>query len=222
MTNSYLAVVSAYGLELIVPETAHARHFLMRRCFGVRQGSEACFWVCLPPENIKLIRWLTICDQRRPALWLLNQAALESGPISPTWDHDSVGPEFFFAHQEHTSDPFLHKSSKVCGCVCNLNGSLNNLAMVDATLSRLTLATLLLDHLLTRAAHGGGGGVMIQVFWCDLRMNPDVSRSPRCDISPAAGAGSNRELNQLSVRPRAGCVFPFFNPWRECDDENYP
>ncbi len=97
MTDAYLAIVSANGLELLTPETEHARQFLLRRCFGVRRGREVCYWACLPRENIELVQWLIICGQLRPALWLLNEAALDAGPITPTADHDLAGPEIFFA-----------------------------------------------------------------------------------------------------------------------------
>ena len=97
MTNSYLAVVSADGLQLLAPETKHARRFLLRRCLDVRRGHEACYWVCLQTEKVELIQWLMLCDQRRPALWLLNQLAIESGPVAPTADQVLIAPENIFA-----------------------------------------------------------------------------------------------------------------------------
>jgi len=87
MTESYLAIVSAGGLELLTPETEHARQFLQRRCFGVRRGQEACYWAHLATENAELIRWLIQCGQQRPALWLLNQAALSAGGVTPSPDN---------------------------------------------------------------------------------------------------------------------------------------
>lgn len=86
MTNSYLVIVSAEGLELIAEETDHAERFLMRRCCGRRRERESCYWACLETMNAELIRWLVACGQHRPALWLLNEAALDAGPITPDSD----------------------------------------------------------------------------------------------------------------------------------------
>lgn len=96
MTNSYLVIASAAGLELIVEETAHAERFLMRRCGGRRRGHESCYWAYLETKNAELIRWLVACGQRRPALWLLNQAALEAGPVAlmPA-DQNDLASNFF-------------------------------------------------------------------------------------------------------------------------------
>jgi len=96
MTNSYLAIVSDSGLELIAEESAHAERFLLRRCFGRRHSRERCYWACLDTENAELIRWLIACGQNRPALWLLNQALLDAGPVSPG-PADRLGalPNFF-------------------------------------------------------------------------------------------------------------------------------
>ncbi len=98
MIDAYLAIVSANGLELLTPETEHARQFLFRRCFGVRRGREACFWAYLPSGNIELIQWLIVCGQSRPALWLLNESAIDSGLVAPIDDEESL-PEYHLVSQ---------------------------------------------------------------------------------------------------------------------------
>lgn len=96
MTDAYLVIVSAEGLELITRETTHARRFLARRCFDRRGNHEACYWACLPDREAKLIHWLIGCGQSRSALWVLNTAALDAGPIGPDSLGDGVSPPIFF------------------------------------------------------------------------------------------------------------------------------
>ncbi len=95
MTEAYLVIVSPTGLELIAQETAHAERFLLRRCR--RRRHERCYWACLDTENAQLIRWLIACGHHRPALWLLNEAALDAGPVSPERIGPSEGTPSFFA-----------------------------------------------------------------------------------------------------------------------------
>lgn len=82
MTNSYLLIVSSDGLVLIANENMSTERFLARRCRHRRH--ERCYWACLATENAQLIRWLIACGHHRPALWLLNEAALDAGPVMPS------------------------------------------------------------------------------------------------------------------------------------------
>ena len=86
MNDSYLIVVSVEGVELIAPEHHHTVRFLLRRCFLVHPGDEACYWALLPSEKAEAIRWLVSHHERRSAQWLLTESALDSGPILPSFD----------------------------------------------------------------------------------------------------------------------------------------
>ena len=90
MTNAYLVVLSREGVEIITEENAHARHFLLRRCFSVSCGREVCFWALLPTEKAEAIRWLILYGERLAAHWLLNESAVDSGMIAPACDEDSL------------------------------------------------------------------------------------------------------------------------------------
>lgn len=98
MTNSYLVIVSAEGLELLTEESTHARRFLIHRCFGRQRGREACYWAHLATENAELIHWLIQCGQQRPALWLLNQSARDAGLLAPASVNFLDETGIFFAH----------------------------------------------------------------------------------------------------------------------------
>jgi len=93
MTNAYLVVLSAEGVEIIIEENAHASHFLSRRCFSVSCGREVCYWTLLPTEKAEAIRWLILHGERLAAHWLLNESAIDSGLIAPTCDEDAL-PEY--------------------------------------------------------------------------------------------------------------------------------
>lgn len=97
MTEAYLVIVSPAGLELIAEETAHAERFLLRRCRRRRRSHERCYWACLDTDNAQLIRWLIACGHHRPALWLLNEAAIDAGLITPEPAGFSDTPPSFFA-----------------------------------------------------------------------------------------------------------------------------
>lgn len=95
MTDAYLLLVSAAGVERLAEETPSARGFLTRRCERSPRPL-ACYWAYLSPENAQLIRWLIACGQTRPALWLLNEAALDAGPVTPERIGSSeVTPSYF-------------------------------------------------------------------------------------------------------------------------------
>lgn len=93
MTDAYLVVLSAEGVEKIAEENAHARHFLLRRCFSVSCGREVCYWALLPTEKAEGIRWLILHGERLAAQWLLNESAIDSGLIAPVDDEESL-PEY--------------------------------------------------------------------------------------------------------------------------------
>jgi len=93
MTNAYLVVLSAEGVEIITEENTHARHFLLRRCFSVSCGREVCYWALLPTEKAEAIRWLILHGERLAAQWLLNESAIDSGLVAPIDDEESL-PEY--------------------------------------------------------------------------------------------------------------------------------
>ncbi len=93
MTDAYLVVLSAEGVEIITDENAHARHFLLRRCFAVNGGRESCYWALLPTQKAEAIRWLILHGERLAAHWLLNESAIDSGLVAPIDDEGSL-PEY--------------------------------------------------------------------------------------------------------------------------------
>ncbi|QDV78309.1 hypothetical protein [Botrimarina mediterranea] len=90
MNDSYLIVVSVDGVELVAAEHRHTARFLLRRCFSVRPGDEACYWALLPLEKAEAIHWLVSNGERRSALWLLRESAIDSGPMLPAYDESLV------------------------------------------------------------------------------------------------------------------------------------
>ncbi len=95
MTDAYLIVLSSEGVEIISEENAHAKHFLLRRCFAVNDGRESCYWALLPTKKAETIRWLILHGERLAAHWLLNESVIDSGLITPIVDEDSL-PEHNF------------------------------------------------------------------------------------------------------------------------------
>ncbi|WP_145111247.1 hypothetical protein [Botrimarina mediterranea] len=95
MNDCYLVVVSVEGVELIAPEHHHTSLFLLRRCFSMRAGNEACYWALLPCEKAEAIRWLISHQERRTALWLLTESTLDSGAILPDYDQFRVDEPTF-------------------------------------------------------------------------------------------------------------------------------
>lgn len=93
MTDAYLIVLSAEGLEIISEENAHTRHFLLRRCFAVNSSRESCYWALLPTKKAEAIRWLILHGERLAVHWLLNESVIDSGLIAPVDDTESV-PEY--------------------------------------------------------------------------------------------------------------------------------
>jgi len=93
MTNAYLIVLSTAGVEIITEENAHARYFLLRRCFSVSGGREVCYWALLSTEKAEAIRWLIWHGERLAAHWLLNESAIDSGLVAPIDAEESL-PEY--------------------------------------------------------------------------------------------------------------------------------
>jgi len=86
------------GVEIITEENAHARHFLLRRCFSVSCGREICYWALLPTGKAEAIRWLILHGERLAAQWLLNESAIDSGLVVPACDEESLSEYHFVSH----------------------------------------------------------------------------------------------------------------------------
>lgn len=96
MTDAYLLLISAAGVERIARETLPTRRFFTRRCERSRRPL-FCYWACLATENAQLVQWLISCGQNRPALWLLNEAALDAGLVTPEGPDVAESTPSFFA-----------------------------------------------------------------------------------------------------------------------------
>lgn len=79
MNDSWIAVANQSGLKMLVRETPHAAHFLMRR--AMRENAE-CFWAVLQPDHAKFIRLHIEDGTRQEALRWLEHLALDIGRMS--------------------------------------------------------------------------------------------------------------------------------------------
>lgn len=83
MTNAYLVLLSAAGVETIAEETPHTRRFFERR--SLLSGDRfACYWALLPTDDADEIIRLTRRGERAAAQRRLAETLLDAGPISPS------------------------------------------------------------------------------------------------------------------------------------------
>lgn len=82
MTDSYLVLISAAGVELLGAETPHTRRFLTRRCETAR-GRLACYWALLSECDAVAIGRLAKAGLYRDSFAWLTETALDAGLIAP-------------------------------------------------------------------------------------------------------------------------------------------
>ncbi len=85
MAHAYLGILSARGLELLVPETEHALAFLLRRAYRRRPHKLACCWAVMPEDAASGIHMLISAGLYEQAFLALNAESLEIGTIPPDY-----------------------------------------------------------------------------------------------------------------------------------------
>ena len=90
MTNSYLGIVTARGLETLVVETEHAAPFLLRRVSRRPFGEAIALWAVLDDRTARDLTQQITSGRFEVALRELDARALHLGTLLPPWQEDDV------------------------------------------------------------------------------------------------------------------------------------
>ncbi len=88
VTNSYLSIITARGLETLVLETEHAALFLLRRVARQPLGSAVAFWTVLDDKTARSVTAHVAARQFQEAFRQLNKRALHLGSLLPPLSED--------------------------------------------------------------------------------------------------------------------------------------
>lgn len=90
MTNSYLGIITARGLETLVVETEHAALFLLRRVARRPLGEAVVFWAVLDDRAARDLARQIGSRQFEESLRQLNARALHLGTLLPPLQDDGL------------------------------------------------------------------------------------------------------------------------------------
>jgi hypothetical protein len=81
MLKSYVGIASPSGLEAFLPERRRTVRALVER---VRRRQAVCYWAVLPDTAAAEVERHLERGDRKSALFLLDRAATQAGPILPS------------------------------------------------------------------------------------------------------------------------------------------
>ncbi len=89
-TQSYLGIISKYGLEYFVPETSHAARFCLRRAYRMPPSQSVCCWAVLDEQHVGSVVELLSHGSQQAALEAMHANSLTFGTLLPLIDDDAV------------------------------------------------------------------------------------------------------------------------------------
>ena len=89
MGRSYVGIISARGLESVLPETDHAVPFLVRRAYGRRSGEAVCYWAVMPDSTARAVELQLQAHLHEDAFRKLRGEAAHFGTILPSGVDDA-------------------------------------------------------------------------------------------------------------------------------------